>query len=139
MSPCVPSGAMLSPPSSISTAGQCALESDHDTHDDEELVSEMDAELSAAWSLADKDTGDTEKTQGGCDGQMTLTAGDTFIADKSPEARVLDHSYLVRLAVSDSPSPPRVSEVTSQDQTQMMEPGIITFTENVLVTNETDI
>ena len=97
----------------------------------------MDAELSAAWSLADKDTGDTEETQGGCDGQMTLI--NTFIADKSPEARVLDHSYLVKLAVSDSPSPPRVSEVTSQDQTQMMEPGIITFTENVLVTSETDI
>ena len=99
----------------------------------------MDAELSAAWSLADKDTGDNEETQGGCDGQMTLTAADTFIADKSPEARVLDHSYLVKLAVSDSPSPPRVSEVTSQVQTQTMEPGIITFTENVLVTSETDI
>ena len=137
ISPIVTPGAILSPPSSISTAGQCALESDHDTHDDEELVSEMDAELSAAWSLADKDTGDTEETQGGCDGQMTLI--NTFIADKSPEARVLDHSYLVKLAVSDSPSPPRVSEVTSQDQTQMMEPGIITFTENVLVTSETDI
>ena len=137
MSPCVPPGAILSPPSS--SAGQCALESDHDVNDDEELVSEMDAELSAAWSLADKDTGDTEETQGGCDGQLTLTDGDTFVAEKSPDARDLDHSYLVRLAVSDSPSPPRVTEVTSQDQTQMMEPGIITFTEEVLVTSETDI
>ena len=97
VSPCIPPGAILSPPSS--TAGQCTRESDHD--DDEELVSEMDAELTAAWSLTNKeagDTGDTEntETQGGSDDQVTR-------AEESPEARVVDHSYLVRLAVSDSP------------------------------------
>ena len=143
VSPCIPPGAILSPPSS--TADQCPQESDHDgdddddhDDDDEELVTEMDAELTAAWSLTNKEAGDTENTQGGCDDQMT---GD----EKSPEARLVDHSYLVKLAVSDSPSPPGLSEVKREDQTQpetehhMMTPGVMTFTEEVLVTTETDI
>ena len=139
VSPCIPPGAILSPPSS--TAGQCTRESDHD--DDEELVTEMDAELTAAWSLTNKEAGDTENTQaqGGCDDQMTGT-------EKSPEARVVDHSYLVKLAVSDSPSPPSLSEVKREDQTQpetehqmnnMTTTSLMTFTEEVLVTSETDI
>ena len=68
--------------------------------------------------------------------------------EKSPEARVVDHSYLVKLAVSDSPSPPSHSEVKREDQTQpetehhmnnMTTTSLMTFTEEVLVTSEIDI
>ena len=79
----------------------------------------------------------------------------------------MDHSYLVRLQVSDSPSPPapetetprqeqrqtktlkqeqRQTEMPRQDKKQieqaimhqLMEPGLITFTEVVLVTNDNE-
>ena len=120
---------------------------------DEELVKEMDAELSAAWSLTDTETGDEEKIET----EISIGAGDKIAVDKSPEARVMDHSYLVRLQVSDSPSPPapetetlkqeqRQTEMPRQDKKQieqaimhqLMEPGLITFTEEVLVTNDSE-